>query len=255
MQLGFGSGTMWGTPTIDANGAAITNPTPVKLGVMQDVSIDFNFDIKELHGQLQFPVDVARGKGKVSGKAKIAQINGVTFNSLFFGQSLTIGSEVLDFLDTTGAAIPTTPFQITPTPPLSGVWAADLGVVDVNGQPFTRVAAAPAVSQYIVSAGLYTFNTGDTGKVAYISYQYTTSTGVPRATKSTINNLIMGAAPQFAGEFYMAKAGKTLQLTLLACIATKLTVPTKLDDYLIPELDFSAFASGVGALGSYSMSE
>lgn len=256
MQLGFGSGTLWGIPTLDANGAAITNPTPVKFGVMQDVSVDFNYDIKELYGQLQLPVDVARGKAKIQGKAKLAQVNGVTFNSLFFGQTLVLGTQTADFQDTTGTAIPTTPFQITVTPPNSGTFLTDLGVVDVNGQPFTRVAAAPSVNQYTVTGAVYLFNTGDTGKVAYISYQYSFTGGpATRSTKVTINNLVMGAAPAFQGEFLMTKGGKLLQLTLLNCVASKLSLPTKNDDYMITELDFSAFASGVGALGSFSMSE
>jgi hypothetical protein len=255
MQLGFGSGVLWGTPTFDANANAIANPTPIKFGTMQDVSIDFAYDLKELYGQLQLPVDIARGKAKIQGKAKIAQINGLTFNSLFFGQTLTVGSQVADFLDTTGTAVPTTPFQITPTVPSSGTWAYDLGVVDVNGIPFTRVASAPATNQYTVAAGVYTFAAADVARVVYISYNYTFSSGATRSTKSTINNLVMGAAPSFQGDFMMVKGGKQLQLTLLSCVATKLTMPTKIDDYLISELDFSAFAAGVGSLGSWSMAE
>lgn len=258
MQLAFGSGVMWGTATTDANGAALAVPTPIKFGVLQDVGIDFQYDIKELYGQLQLPVDIARGKAKIMGKAKLAQINGLTFNSLFFGQTLTTATQIADQLDTTGTLIPTTPFQITVTPPNSGTYLTDLGVVDINGRPFTKVAASPTAGQYSQAAAVYTFATADnaSGVRAFISYQYS-YTGAPAAaaTRSTINNLVMGAAPVFTGEFFISKAGKQFQLTLNSCIANKLSLPTKIDDYMVTELDFAAFASGVGTLGSYSMAE
>lgn len=255
MQLAFGSGVLWGTPLTDANGAALAVPTPIKFGVMQDVSIDFQYDVKELYGQLQLPVDIARGKAKIMGKAKLAQINGLTFNSLFFGQTLTVGTQIQDFLDTTGTLIPTTPFQITVTPPSAGTFVTDLGVVDINGKPFTKVASGPTAGQYSQAGAIYTFSTADNVSLvrAYISYQY--SATITGSTRSTINNLIMGASPTFQGEFFITKNGKQFQMTLANCVATKLSIPTKIDDYMISELDFSAFASGVGSLGSYSMAE
>lgn len=81
----FGAGTLFGTRS------DIANSTPVKFGAVQDVSIEFNFSVKELYGQFQFPLAVGRGTGKVQGKAKFAQINGLTFNSLFFGLSQSSG--------------------------------------------------------------------------------------------------------------------------------------------------------------------
>src|SRR4051812_11802610 len=121
-MFGFGAGALWGTPLTDYAGNAIANPTPVLFGTLQDVSIDISFDVKELHGENQFPVDVARGKGKMSCKAKSARINGLQLNNLFFGQTMT-SSIVSDVKDTVGAVIPATPFQITPTVPSSGTWA------------------------------------------------------------------------------------------------------------------------------------
>jgi hypothetical protein len=45
-------------------------------GVLQDVSVDISGDIKELYGQNQFAEAVARGKAKISCKAKFGRING-----------------------------------------------------------------------------------------------------------------------------------------------------------------------------------
>ena len=58
MQLIFGIGALWGTRS-DAPGIG-----PDQFAILQDNSIDFSFELKELYSQLQFPVDIARGKGK-----------------------------------------------------------------------------------------------------------------------------------------------------------------------------------------------
>ena len=118
----FGSGSMYATPLTDASGAAITVPTPVKFLACQDIAIDVNFDLKQLHGQNQMPLSVARGKGKINVKAKFGQVNGALFNGAFFGQTLSTGQDgYVQAL--VGTAIPATPFTITPTVPNAGTWA------------------------------------------------------------------------------------------------------------------------------------
>lgn len=252
MQTGFGSGAMWGTPLTDAFGNPIANPSPSLFGVMQDVSIDISGDVKELFGQNQFPVAVGRGKAKIQGKAKFAQINGRLINDLFFGQTTAAGL-IAAMYDTTGAVIPSTPFQITPTIPGSGTWSQDLGVRDANGVTMTRVASGPTTGQYMVAAGVYTFATADTGKTVFISYQYTATSAV--AQKSTVMNVSMGYAPNFRCDFSNAKDGKQLSLTLFACVATKLTIATKQDDFIIPELDFSGFSDSAGRVLQWGTAE
>jgi len=66
MQLSFGSGAAWGERT-DVTGSGIG---PRQFGVLQDIQIDFDWSDKELYGQLQFPVAIARGQGKITGKAR-----------------------------------------------------------------------------------------------------------------------------------------------------------------------------------------
>jgi hypothetical protein len=252
MQFGFGSGIMWGTPLTDANGNTIANPSPVQLGVLQDISLDISFDTKMLYGQNQFPVAVGRGKGKMSGKAKMAQLNGAMINSLVFGQTLTSGI-LSDVYDTTGATIPSTPFTITPTVPSSGTWTADLGVKDANGVPFTRVASGPTTGQYSVAAGVYTFAAADTGKQVFICYQYTATSTT--AKKSTVLSLPMGYAPTFKADIFVPYQGKSLVITVPQCIASKFGLSTKQDDFLIPEFDFEGFADSAGNAIYWAVSE
>ena len=250
-QFVFGAGNLFATPLTDAYGNAITTPTPVKFGTLQDISIDISKDVKELYGQNTYPVDVSGGKGKIAIKAKAAQILASEFNSIFFGQTLSSG-QTSDVIDTTGATIPTTPYQITPTVPGSGTWSKDLGVINSNGDPLTHVTSAPATGQYSVSAGVYTFAAADTGTTVFINYQYTVST----VGKTVIvQNVAMGQAPVFSMDVYMQSKGKTLIWTFPQCVSTKLAIATKLDDYAIPEFDISAFANSAGQVVTFSTAE
>src|SRR5437868_2938490 len=56
MQYQFGTGTLWGAAIQDALGNTIANPTPVKFGTLNDVSLEIDRDLKELYGQLAFRV-------------------------------------------------------------------------------------------------------------------------------------------------------------------------------------------------------
>lgn len=276
MQQGFGAGIMWGTPATDATGTAITTPTPVLFGILQDVGVDISFDVKELYGQNQFPFAVGRGKGKLTCKAKAAQIFGVLYNSLFFGQTMSNGY-FQDVYTNTALAIPAG-FSITVSSvvadashlqiPNSGVTgsAVDLGVIDAaTALPFTRMAngtsqASLTTGQYTftVATGVYTFATtdavgGGTPKSVYINYQYTATGTVPKY--STVSSLPMGYAPTFECDLMVPYSGKQLTLDLFTCVATKLTIPTKLDDFTIPEFDFSAFANAAGQVMKWGTSE
>lgn len=247
----FGAGNLYGVPTSDAAGNAIAVPTPVKFGTLQNVSLDISFENKTLYGQNQFPVAVGRGKGKISGKAQFAGLNGATMNSLFFGQTLSTGITSI-YSDSNGTAIPGTPFTITPTIPSSGTWSRDLGVT-VAGVPLTRVASAPATGQYMVAAGVYTFAAADTAKIAFIDFEYTaTSTTAPQGI---VTNQLMGYAPAFLCELTTPYAGKQMTVTLYNCISSKLTLATKQDDFMVPEFDFDAFANNSNQVIKYSLSD
>lgn len=261
-QYSFGAGVLWGTPLSDSSGNAISNPTPVQFGVLQNVTLDITFENKMLYGSNQFPVAVGRGKGAVTGKAQAAQIFGRMWNSIFFGQTLTAGI-INDVYATTGKAIPETPFTITVSSgaesatvtqiPDSGTWAADLGVLDANGLPMVRVASSPATGQYTVAAGVYVFASADAGKMVRISYQYTAVSTT--ASKSTIINQPMGYAPVFRCDLLLPYQGKNLIVTLPQCISTKLSIATKQDDFNIPEFDFSAFADSSGNILTYGTTD
>lgn len=245
-QYVFGSGVLWATPLVDAFGNTVTNGTPIQLAVCQEIGMDESFETKQLYGQNQFPVDVGRGKGSLSVKAKFAQVNGLTVSSLYFGQTLATGLNGYVF-DTTGALIPTTPFTITPTIPSSGTFVNDVGVRDANGVPMTKVASGPTTGQYSVAAGVFTFAAADTGKRVFISYAYSaTNVQVPGSTKMTINNLPMGSAPIVKLDVWFTKNGKQFSTQYPKAMASKLGWQSKQDDYMVPEIEFMCFADDAG---------
>lgn len=251
-QYVFGSGVGWCTPLTDYLGAAITNPTPFLIAGMQDISLDLSAELKTLYGSNSMPIAIGRGKQKFDVKLKNAQVTARIWNSLYFGQPLT-ASIYDNFYDNAGTAIPSTPFQLTPTPPSSGTWAYNLGVRDSNGLPYARVASGPTSRQYSVSAGVYTFASADTGNTVYIDYSYTATSTT--AQKLALINPIMGQAPTFQFDLKIPYGGNNFNLTLFSCVATKLGFGTKLDDFTLPEFDFSAQAPGTANIGVMSWSE
>jgi hypothetical protein len=243
----FGAGAIYATPLTDASGSAIALPSPVQIGILQNVDMDDSFDTKELYGSLQYPVDIGRGKGKKSFKAAFAQFNALLFNSVFYGQSLTSGYNAL-YQDLVGSIIPTgagaTSIAITPTAPAGGtsVFAYDLGVQDGNGNPYTRVASSPTSGQYSLTGSTYTFSSLDVGKRVFISYGYSNATNPSTGKVLQINNLPMGQVPSFSVQFFVNRFGNSIWRRFPNCVSTKLSSGFKNDDFTINNFEFSAFA-------------
>jgi hypothetical protein len=234
----FGSGTLWGFPV---GGNTAPNPTPMKFGTLQDVSLDISGDVKQLYGQKQFPEAVARGKCKITGKSKFAAINGKMFNDLFFGQ--TLGAGMIKTALDESAAIPATPFTITVVN--AAQFKQDWGVRYVaTGIPLTRVASGPVQGQYSVNGtGVYTFAAADTGASVLISYTFSAPT---TGTQLNILNQLMGFAPTIQVLLETIYNTNQFSVLLYSVVASKLSFATKQEDFIIPEFDFEAFANSAG---------
>lgn len=251
-MFAFGSGLMWGTALQDASGATIAQPTPINFGTMQSSEIEFKFELKELFGDKQFAVAVGRSKGTVTGKASFADLRMGMLESLVFGTTTATGLIAVQY-DTVGANFAA---SVTVTPPSSGTYDADLGVINAaTGVPLKRVAASPALGEYSVntSTGAYTFNAGQTGK-GYFNYRYT-STSPTTAKKLTLTNLPMGYAPSFRTDLYVAYGGKSYVMTLNKCISEGIKLGNKNDDFSTPDLSFKCFADDAGIIGTLSLWE
>jgi hypothetical protein len=243
-MFSFGSGVLIGTRT------DIANATPINFGLVQEVQLDLQFTAKELYGQYQFPVAIARGQGKASGKAKMARVSGLAFNNLFFGASLIAGQLATAFGE--AQSVPaSTPFTVSVTN--AGQWQDDCGVVyAASGLPLAKVASAAAAGQYSVAAGVYTFNSADAGASVLISYTYNvTGSG----QQLTLANPLLGTTPTFQAQLYTSFQGKPVNVKLFNCVSSKLTFATKLEDFVIPELDFDIFANAAGNVLQWSFAE
>lgn len=246
MQYAFGAGNLFGRSRDSAN------PTPVRFGAMQGVTLDFQFNVKELYGQFQFPIALGRGTGKISGKANWAQFNAQLFNDIFFGNS---GSPTAGTTRTAVAEAKTvTANAVTPT--YNGAnFVADQGVVRASdGMVYQRVASAPVGLQYSCneSTGAYSFNSTQNNVPVLVSYTYLdAATG----SKVSITNQALGTSPSFAAVFTETFNGKSMTLTLNACMSSKLSMATKLEDFATPDFDFMAYSDAAGNIGTISFDE
>jgi hypothetical protein len=235
MQFGFGSGLLYTTRT------DITGQGPIRFGAFQDMQLDFSGEIKELYGQNQFALDVARGKVKIEAKAKLAQISAPIMNAIFFGGTISAGQTLSVYQE--AASIPSaTAFTVTVAN--AAHFVGDLGVrYAATGLPFIQTATPTTVGEYSVSAaGVYTFDTADEGVAVLIDYLYSATTGFTMAS----GNPLMGNTPKFSASFTQVYNGNTMTITMPNCVGSKYSLPTKIDDYVMEEFDFQAFA-GVGS--------
>lgn len=244
MEFGFGSGILTGV----RNDSAATLPaTPERFGALQDVAIEFNGDVKELFSTQQFPIDTARGKVKVSGKAKVAEIKGKMYNELFFGQTLATGSTKYAYNETTTVNTAALNYTVAN----SGTPYTDQGVFyQSNGNQLNvgSTATGAGVYAFNTTTGVYTWAAADAGLGLYLNYLYQSVSGFNIA----IGNPFMGTTPRFQATLFQQFEGNQVVLQLYACVSTRLTFPTRIDDYVIQDLDFSSFANAAGNIGSWS---
>lgn len=242
MDYKFGSGVLIGTRTDQAT------PTPHMFGILQEAAVEFSFSNKQLMGQYQFPVAVARGAGKISGKAKFANINANMLNDLFF-QSTVAANERRIAISESGQVASNT-FTVAN----SATFLSDQGVFNtVTSRFMTRVASAPAAGQYSVSAGVYTFAAGDSNPLVYITYEYSFTTTVGKTL--SIGNSLLGINPTFSVALAQTFNGRQMNIKLNSCTSSKLSLATKLEDFLIPDFDFEAQADGNNNIGTISFAE
>lgn len=244
-QYVFGTGQLFATP--------VGGGAPLRFGALQDVSVDFNGDIKELFGQYQFALDVARGKTKVEWKATTANIDANAFNQVFFDQVLTAGDQLTQVFNES-ATIPVAPAAPTVTATNGASFYMDLGVYyAVSGLPLKQVPIStavppvpPASGEYTVSSsGVYTFAAADEGLGILLNYLYEQA-----AVGGTlaINNELMGKTPRFQLVLSQVYDAKQFTLILYSCVAEKLTMPLKQDDYLMSEISGRAFANAANQI-------
>lgn len=242
-QYTFGTGNLYTTP--------VGGGAPFRFGALQDVSIDFSADVKQLFGQFQFPLDVARGKTKIEGKAATGQINASAFNTYYFGQTVTQGTELIQAVGEAHSVPAMSTYTVTVTH--GADFYLDLGVYDaVTGDQLTQVLSMPATGQYTVSnVGVYTFNSAQASDAMLFNYLWESDTGASLA----IGNPLMGSTPKMQMVLSQIYNGNTITLVLFSCTAEKLSLPFKQDDYLIADMSYQAQANAAGQIGQFTTTQ
>lgn len=245
MQVNCGVGYLTIVPPSTAS-----DITPIQVGMLQDVQLDYSSSKKGLMGVNQFSLPPMDAEAKLTGKAKFAQIRGAAINAVLAGSTMTTASKKQTIESGTIAAGAVTVSG-------SANFVDDLGVTDSTGTPYKKVASAPAVGQYSVNVatGVYTFNASDNTKVVIIRY----SQAIAGAGKTiTLGNQPMGLTTTFKVELYNstpANNAKTLAGILYAAAFPKLSLPFKNTDFTVQDLDIEAYDDGSGNVAEFYTTE
>lgn len=235
----------------------IANSPAVNVGFAQEFTLDTTASNKSLHGQKKFALAIAQGTIKVTGKLKAATLSGLAWNNIFYGQSFTPGgwSWVID----EPQSVPATPFTVTAVN--AAMFDIDLGVKYAsNGIPLQRVAAGSeaagkySVTQSGANKGKYIFATADTGIAMLFTYTQTTVAG----QTLTVMNTLIGVTPTFQLDYYTAlnqPTTKPFVVRVYGAVGNKIALGSKLEDWIMPEMDFDIFADAQDRVYSFVFPE
>ena len=227
-------------------------PIAVNLGYAQEFSLDISATTKQLYGQNQYPIAAARGTAKVTGKAKAAVLSGIAWNATFFGQTFAAGRDTYYFNEAHTVASTT---QVV-TNATGGI--VDLGVTyAASGLPLQRVATATVAGTYSVnqSTGTYTFVVAD--EVALL-FSYSNFSSAASGQQLQVVNLPICQTPTFQFDYWTnlnQPTSKPFAVRLFSCVASKLQLAGKLEDFIMPELDFDVFANASGQVMNFDFHE
>jgi len=249
MAFIFDSGAIFGVSK------QFVTPTPVKIGSLQNVQTSFDFDLTYSPLQTQARIGAAVNGLNLKFTARAAQMNGLMLNQLFFGKSLSTGSQALS--RDQQATVPnaaTGTVTVTPTVPTGGTWSQDLGVQDdSSGEPMELVASNPGAGQYSVSAGVYTFSAAERSKVKVFNYLYTLTTG----NKILLTNSFKQLAPYFQVVLSTLYNGQQVTWNLPRCTSKQLQLATTVTNFSLVQFGFEAMADltpPLGNIGTFSFS-
>jgi hypothetical protein len=181
----------------------------------------------------------------------LARFSWQALGRLFYNQVPTVGSTISQFAE----AHTSSTTSITITPPSSGTFLEDQGVIyAATGLPLIRVASAPTVGQYALSAGVYTINTSDENVALLISYTYTSTTA---GENLTITNPLIGPTATFSAVLFAADPTTNQQFSvrLNQCVASKFSFGTNIEDFAKPDFEFQAFANAAGQVMTFNFGD
>ena len=85
-----------------------------------------------------------------------------------------------------------------------------------------------------------------------VSYTYAVTAA---GQEFTLANQPLGTPPTFQAQLYTSFQSKPVNVKLFNCVSSKLSFATKLEDFVVPELDFDVFANAAGNVLAWSFAE
>lgn len=245
----FAAAYLFVTPN---GGNQAASPQPIFPLTVQDVEVSVKGKIEELRGQYQFPDDTAVGDKTGTFKFGIGRKDWYLFNQIYFGDTVAPGGDSVSPLEPHTVPGMST-YTITVTPPGSGTFVSDLGVVYASGpnagkrlQEQTGSLTQGGQYQVNLMTGVYTFDSADASAAVLISYVYSLATG----NTYEVNNQIMGYGPQcelLLVDRYQLVAGVSNCLQVLAAKVDSLgNVGNKRDKYAMPDISGNFYANTAG---------
>lgn len=213
----------------------IANQAPVNIGYAQELELKFAGTSKPLYGTDQLPLVIARGTIKSTGKVKAAEISGLAINAVFWGQTFASGGYQWNVGEK--HTVPAGGGTITVS--LGASFDADLGVTyDATGIPFQETTSAPSAGVYSMAAGgVYAFAVADASLAVDITYTSTTAIG----QSLVVVNQPIGFTPAFQLDYWNQLNQPTAMpfaVRVYYCVSGSLGLSGKLEDYMMPEIDF-----------------
>lgn len=230
--------------------------TPINVGYAQEFSIELAGQTKSLYGQKQFPLVAARGTIKATAKFKAATFSGICWNNIMFGETaFSTTSGLVWNIDSTFSVPGTTAYTVTVG--TSTTFDANLGVkYSTSGLPFQRVSpSAEAAGKYSQTGNVLTFAAAD----ASAALKVTWTSSPPSAGQSLIvTNKDIGNTPTFQLDYYTnlnQPGSKPFVVRIFQLVASKETLPFKLEDFSIPEFEADIFANASDQLMNITFPE
>ena len=211
-----------------------------QVGIVESATIDQKGTLKTLQGGSEFPIASAVTGRTLSGKISFRDLDYALIASLQPGATTTTGSLKAAVNE---AGVLTSSVH-TKTVTNSATFDSNGGVIGPDGRTMTKVAATPAVGQYSVAAGVYTFHADEIGTVR-ISYFYTSTGG---STVAVANRLAQ-VSPTFVLKLFTNDdAADSFGIKVYAATIPSLTIALASEDFAKQDLEWSAQQDSAGKI-------
>jgi hypothetical protein len=223
----------------------IPNQTPVNIGYAQELNFSEKATVKSLFGQNQRALVLAKGTIKATGKIKAAEFSSIAINSIFYAEALVTGG--VNWQPNEQHVIPAGGGPVTVS--TTAGFSEDLGVqYSATGQPLQFTTAALTTGFYSIAAGgVYDFAAGDASAAIGITYSGTVAAGA----SFSVGAHLIGTTPTFELNYWTSLNSNPFAVKVFNCVASDLTQDFKLEDFMMPAMDFEFGANAAGIAIQY----